>query len=1570
MASTQTLVPQDDEAAPAFQFTPRLGKVNWRSLGQLDLAALRVRGDVSQLRYLLGNVIGASVSPDDLAAQSDELIAKLVLFMQSSLEYMVHVQREQALTITSLQHAESSSSAALRAVQADCDALKAELRSARQAAVSLEQQLQSQVAASAPSSPARHSRRPTHDRVGGARSSSRRHPAGADSLAHVRGARSSATPPSRNDASGSQLTVLHSSLANAPDVVSSSGGGVEAETPPQLLFRCHLCHKAFKTTEFLDAHCARRHAGAVRPRMLASIGGDLPMDQSADARPALGAPAATLAEVSTLRDTLAELTEERASLQKQIEDRGREIADLRAAVGLAQEKADAASSAAADVARAEVARAAEANAEAEAASVTAARVVDLQEDVISLKDAVTAAAAEAAQALAAATAAASAVRNVPPPPPPPPGIPTEIMRAQEQLAEAHTRDVRSLEARLAALGDELVRYQQQQAALARENEELRVSAAAAAAAAASTSLTHGLGAAALPPAVHAGALLDDDDDDAVHAAVQPAPLPPAATNPPSAPPPEEPKADVAPPPPPLPTLPPVSTRFQLSHQWQRVPQLGPGEVPGLWSTGAGYRTLADAAGAPNLDGAVAATSAAAVGAAWAAVLPAETQVSTSLPPRVRIPPTWLLSVQVPSEVAEALKTHGISDAPTLVALPVSRSTSVAEVRAEFARMLGGSGGRIGPEYVVLAPGGGGAPGSPSSLADADTVDSADIFMARPLLRVLPAAPQAPVTPPAPQAAQPLLPLPTDSVVAVQATQLSPPIPLGDSVADYVAAGSPPLSAELSALQPTREATDAARQALAQQRPPPPPLVLPDLHSLASLLPASDSSLEQRIAATRRKSKSIIDAAEAAIAALQSSPGLAPAAGQALPLPEPPASRPAQATVVAPLAGPVQAGVEAFDAASLRDRAATAPTSSPALPSSSAITARTSSVLPASNLGAGRAASTPPTIPSSRAERVAGLRTAIGASIMTVLGTLARRGPRSLSPGQGRDSYASFSGSDGLAARQAPSAALAGASQLGWQQHSDAAAAAQGSFIPRQYLDISAHRSRAEAELLPPSPARSASLGDPSNPHPPSAQQPLSDTSPGYAAAGAPIYSSAAAGAAAGLADEYEAEAAAAAALGDSREGSYRRLPGSGDDGMRVDESALSSFSSFPMAPMAATVPFGVSPAEYAADVLAATGASADGVAPPVTRRETLTLPEGSSSIDPHAASRHSAAAAPTPDFGTTGNTALSGLSDSLARPDDTLSPSLLLSSPDNTTASLRGSAAYGAGTVDGGGLGRSTAQYPDDRILRGSTRLDATDTHHPFDDDDFADDEGGGVDDWGAGRDAFQQQHASDVDGVPALQPHHPRRFQEPTDEAGALTGGAAVVGYLGAPRTGAYSPSSFDDDEQQGVAESREVDPAGALPFKRDGGSVDAASPHHPPPALPVPAHRIDDDEDDDDLAQLLSTAGFPGGVIGSGRTAQSSEQQQQQQPVATTQHHAAAALSLPEYGEEEAVFTAPSGLGDEAWDPTGHGRADAANTRTLARPQTARGGRGSAAVARPFIAQPPPPVSAEFALQDVDEF
>jgi hypothetical protein len=192
--------------------------------------------------------------------------------------------------------------------------------------------------------------------------------------------------------------------------------------------------------------------------------------------------------------------------------------------------------------------------------------------------------------------------------------------------------------------------------------------------------------------------------------------------------------------------------FRTSYQWQRLPASATD-----WAGSSRCASLADA-GLTEL-----------VGATWAAVLPAETQVSDTCPVRVRSPPAWELVLAVPqgAHAQAALGTLQLQhqqhqqrrrkDAlsptqpssllpPAYVTVPVHRTMSLGELAVAVADQLG-----VPPTAVAI----GWAAGQPPPLLSVQprgsqppptslTVEQADLLAHRPLLRVLAAAP-----PPAP-----------------------------------------------------------------------------------------------------------------------------------------------------------------------------------------------------------------------------------------------------------------------------------------------------------------------------------------------------------------------------------------------------------------------------------------------------------------------------------------------------------------------------------------------------------------------------------------------------------------------------------------------------------------------------------------------------------------------------------------------------------------------------------------------------------------------------------------------------
>ena len=341
-----------------------------------------------------------------------------------------------------------------------------------------------------------------------------------------------------------------------------------------------------------------------------------------------------------------------------------------------------------------------------------------------------------------------------------------------------------------------------------------------------------------------------------------------------------------------------------------------------------------------------------------------------------------------------------------------------------------------------------------------------------------------------------------------------------------------------------------------------------------------------------------------------------------------------------------------------------------------------------------------------------------------------------------------------------------------------------------------------------------------------------------------------------LADQYEALAAAAAAA--------ERRP--------ADETALSSFTSFPLPSP---------PTAIAGSPLQGGGSNSPSTTAAVAAAAGASGSAGGQARLPH----------PRVDFGSTGNTALSGLSESLPRPDadDALSPSLLLSggSPDNSLG-------LHASTFVGGASG---SLRPPEPLLSDSGAalphdLSPGGANHQYDN---WDDEGGDAgalesrtpphhrrpddapsasfDDGGSTSGLYEGLAAAAHEQQPWLQQLQygggggaalGRNGLQPGEEeedggafvSPAFYGGGAGGGALAHPD---YSPGSFDnsDHSHEFVAQ--------AQPQRDAGGRVAPAAPQ----SAPAPAARAsdaveDDDDDDEEMAALLSSAGFPGGIRG----------------------------------------------------------------------------------------------------------
>lgn len=707
--SVPQLVPAERQSPAAFAFTPGRGKLNWRALGQLDVPALRAAGDVSALQPLLANVVGAAVGLDDLREQPDESLLRFVGYAQSCLEYMIWVQREQARAVAELKDAEAAAretlaerGAALSEAQAEVRELRAELRAAKHAATLLEATSATATAAAAAAQQQLLLRR-EHET---SEEEPRRHRAHKGERSQSSHRRPHASASAQPGGGGSAAN----SGASTPGPLQSSGAAAnlaarhaaaDDAAPPQLLFRCIACHKVFKGPDFLDAHVQRRHGGdpaataASRQMLLASLSG-----AAAPATPPQGSAAAAK-DVEDLKKTVGALEADRGALRDALSARERDIAALARDVEAAKARADAAAAAASTVgtrqAADEAAAAQALAADAERTKASADAVSALQAEVQHLHSTLASVAARVAQA---------------------PAVPPQVSQTQAQV-EAQARELAALRSHVEDLDEELTRYQQRlvqqqhELDLQKRQEELRLEQLRQQGQAEQEDTVTAVDAAATP-GLHAGAILDDEPD--VHEPVPPGP--PAAA-----------------------TVVPAAEAFVLSHSWQRLPE-SPPTLPGAWTAGSGYRTVAEAAAAAGTGGNTALASAAAALGAWAAVLPEETAVSSSAPLRVRLPATWDLRISVPSGEAAALGAHrGAATAPGPISVPVSRSTTVAEICEAVAAAL-----RIPATSVVLLEGGGAtaaqadADAAPSALAGDETADSADLFLHRPVLRIDPPPP--------------------------------------------------------------------------------------------------------------------------------------------------------------------------------------------------------------------------------------------------------------------------------------------------------------------------------------------------------------------------------------------------------------------------------------------------------------------------------------------------------------------------------------------------------------------------------------------------------------------------------------------------------------------------------------------------------------------------------------------------------------------------------------------------------------------------------------------------------------
>ena len=171
------------------------------------------------------------------------------------------------------------------------------------------------------------------------------------------------------------------------------------------------------------------------------------------------------------------------------------------------------------------------------------------------------------------------------------------------------------------------------------------------------------------------------------------------------------------------------TAFRLSYEWQRLPPVSPSDAG--WAAGFGYSTLDHT------------SMGAQVPRDWAAVLPAETQVSASSSSDgaclVRCPPQWELLIAVPPDTRTRRALYVLAGAVLpreYIALPVGRRDTVNAATALLAHGLG-----VSPQFIIHGwrdallsyQGTCGTVGSSQVPIPEATVETVDWFMYRPTL---------------------------------------------------------------------------------------------------------------------------------------------------------------------------------------------------------------------------------------------------------------------------------------------------------------------------------------------------------------------------------------------------------------------------------------------------------------------------------------------------------------------------------------------------------------------------------------------------------------------------------------------------------------------------------------------------------------------------------------------------------------------------------------------------------------------------------------------------------------------
>lgn len=104
----------------------------------------------------------------------------------------------------------------------------------------------------------------------------------------------------------------------------------------------------------------------------------------------------------------------------------------------------------------------------------------------------------------------------------------------------------------------------------------------------------------------------------------------------------------------------LSAPWTLTVNWSRLPNAAPADAG--WAPGVGYKVIAGSPAAARLP------------AEWAKVLPIETEISDTVPPRVRIPRTW----QAPLQWADSLGLHAASS--STITVTFSRDALVSDLQ--------------------------------------------------------------------------------------------------------------------------------------------------------------------------------------------------------------------------------------------------------------------------------------------------------------------------------------------------------------------------------------------------------------------------------------------------------------------------------------------------------------------------------------------------------------------------------------------------------------------------------------------------------------------------------------------------------------------------------------------------------------------------------------------------------------------------------------------------------------------------------------------------------------------------